>query len=201
LAFEADTKAAFASAQWEKAERAASAWLADEPFSSRPAITCSFLHAVAFEEHQTAIQILRSALKANPDDPQLLNNLAFSLANIGKTEEASDLVRNAIQAADKEDLKIAAVATSGLIAFRMGNADTGRAKYREAIRMADECKLHSTKAHATLFLAREERLAKTPEADSTLKEAIELADKHPTANSELIKQVVIDGPKKRSADQ
>ncbi len=199
LAFEADTKAALASAQWENAERAASAWLADEPFSSRPAITCSFLHAVAFEEHEVAIQILRSALKANPGDPQLLNNLAFSLANIGKTEEASDLVRAALQAADKDNLKIAPLATSGLIDFRMGNAEAGRAKYREAMRMADDSKLYSTKSLASLFLAREERLAKTPEAESTLKEAIELTDKHPPANSELIKQVMIDGPKKRSA--
>jgi len=106
-----------------------------------------------------------------------------------------------IQKAEKEELKIAPIATSGLIAFRAGDEVGGRAKYREAIKLAEDCKLHSMQAVATLFLAREERIAKTAAADSTLKEAVTLADKHPTANSELIKQVVVDGPKKRSVSQ
>ena len=62
----------------------------------------------------------------------------------------------------------ALIATHGLIQFRRGLIDDGRASYARAISRADELGLTHTRLQAMAYLAREEILAWTPTAKDAL---------------------------------
>lgn len=61
------------------------------------------------------------------------------------------------------DHQVVATATRGLVAFRSGRVDEGRASYLQAIEMAGQYE-QRLRAMATIYYAREEMLASTTEA-------------------------------------
>src|SRR5204862_4048436 len=68
-------------ADWKRAVAESIKWLADEPFSTRPAVLGSFIAAEHLEDFSLAAKICNDGLIATPSDGTLLNNLAFALAN------------------------------------------------------------------------------------------------------------------------
>jgi hypothetical protein len=87
-AFEARAWSEFYLGSWVRALRAGKRWLRDQPFSASPAVHASYVASVALEDYEEGVRIANSGLLANPNDPTLLNNLSYSLANFGRLQEA-----------------------------------------------------------------------------------------------------------------
>jgi hypothetical protein len=113
-------------------------------------------------------------LTANPRDAILLNNLAFMYASSGTVdvakEEFDKIERDQVKELSHE---IAITATQGLLEFRSGNPLAGRARYTQAIALATGEEFRTSRALASIYLAREELLAQT---ENALK-ALELASR------------------------
>ena len=145
------------------------AWALDEPFSARPVAALSYVYAVCLRDDLRAIKALQRGLMANPGNTTLLNNLAFSQANIGLVAEAAHTltqlhgVRPAFDPAN--------LATTGLICFRSGQLAVGRKLYLDAISKLEQGKHLRPVALARLMLAREEALAVGESARADLEDA------------------------------
>jgi tetratricopeptide (TPR) repeat protein len=112
-------------------------WLRDQPFSKRPAVFTSYV-ASLIEDYEKSISILKKSLNANPDDPTLINNLAFALGSANRLDEAENALRQ-IDIAEMKGLPaITLAATAGLLLFRSGSPDRGRDLYNLAISRASE---------------------------------------------------------------
>jgi tetratricopeptide (TPR) repeat protein len=174
LSFEARYISFSQANEWEKAVRETWRWLFDQPFSARPAIQGSYLAGVALENYIESEEIAKCGLIANPNDPILLNNLAFALANqdnkIGEAEEVFSRIETAGLELHK---KIVWNATKGLIMYRKGFKGEGREYYLKAIKMATDVGYNELRARAAIYLAREEKLSNSPLAKNAIQDAIE----------------------------
>ena len=179
--FEANAMALAFVERWNESLEATEKWRDDEPFSARPASLGSFIAGTANDDHAAAIKFAESGLVASPGDATLLNNLAFSLACSGRLDKAKQAL-NAISMHDAAlEQKVAVVATTGLIAFREGHTAEGRAKYLEAIELAERENLTRHLPAAAIHWALEELRANPNLADEAVRRARELAEtvKHP----------------------
>jgi tetratricopeptide (TPR) repeat protein len=195
--FEANTFALIRTDQWHHALTASEQWLKDEPFASRPAVETSFIKTVAFEEFDDAIKILGHSLRTNPGDPLVINNLAFSLANVGEFETARRILRLSDQAQKADSDSISLLATEGLICFREGNVMQGREHYKRAISLARKAKDERRLGIAMVFLAKEELRAKTDQAQMAKEAAREALKGKDDPHLKLVAQNLDNGPLKR----
>lgn len=149
----------------------AGAWLREQPFAKEPAIFGSYRGAL-IRDYETSIRFSRAGLQANPADYMLRNNLVFALASAGDVEEARAeldvLEENTIGRDLEGEWAHAIQATKGLVAFREGDTEAGRASYLKVIR---EGKDPSLQALAAILWAREERLAGTTEGSRAVQVA------------------------------
>ena len=158
--------------QWKKAIESCMMWQDDEPYSSRPGIQGSFVAAVMLEKFEIGERFARTALRANPDDFVLLNNLAFSLIGAGRTSDAGqvlDRLRKTIPVG-----KEAAVfnATCGLLDYRLGKKETGGKAYADAHTMAMATGDRGLAAMVLIFHAIELSRQCAGEAEMMRKEAL-----------------------------
>jgi len=185
--FEANARAFVQTDRWDDAFKATCKWHDDEPFSSRPAMLGSYIAATAQEQFAVGEQIAKRGLIANPGDPVLINNIAFCQACQGKTDQAIE----ALKASSFLDLpaaqRISSIATQGLIFFRLGKPDDGRAKYLEAITLAEQADRIRDCAFAAMFLAREELRARTSQINVSIQAAKNFAER--CENDSLIRLV------------
>lgn len=137
-AFEAGVLKALNEHDAETAIRNARGWFLDEPFSLRPAMIGSFYCAAHFGNHEAAIAFADLGLRANPNNPGLLNNKLVSLASIGKTDEARVILRHLAQYKYEPDFRIHYLAAEGIISFREGRTGDGRRYYSEAVQAASD---------------------------------------------------------------
>ena len=153
-------------ANWQLAKEESLRWLADQPFASAPAVLSSFILSDVLCEFETAESILQAAIRSNPQELLLLNNLAFCLLNQGKVEQGEAALHRIRQ----EDLnKLGPVkATFGLLEFRRGNFAEGRRLYRECIEESKKDNNRLQAARAAAHLALEEVLAGTDQIASAL---------------------------------
>lgn len=154
--FEARALVYMQAGNWEGSLREAKHWLTDQPFSSRPASHASFVAASMLEDYFQSEEIARRGLIANPNDEILLNNLAYSLAQQSKVDEAEEVFRKIEYTGLSEDIKIVWNATSGLIHYKKGEPEIGRALYSTAIQIANKTGDKKKRYLATLNLAQEE---------------------------------------------
>src|SRR5439155_5125797 len=117
---------------WKEALVHAKDWYVDQPFSSRPAILAGYIACTAFDAYADAEQIFSNSLFSNNDDVMLRNNLAFVLAQQGRTEEASEVLIPVDPTNVQGVSLICITATLGLIAFRAQDFELGRKMYRKA---------------------------------------------------------------------
>lgn len=163
LSFEAQAWQTTQMQQWRETLRWSHRWLSDQPFSARPAIHGSFIAARTLDDYATSASIARLGLTANPLDTTLLNNLAFSLAQLNKLSEANAAIDQINPKTLSPDNQFVVTATKGLIAFREQQLDLGRSLYRSAIRQA--ASMNDERQHiATAYLAMEELRAGMPDA-------------------------------------
>lgn len=168
--FEARAWENFTDSRWDVAVDECVRWFADEPFSSRPVMLGTHAASVGLENYSMAIRLARRWLATNPEDQIVRNNLAFALASAGQLTEAEEESRLRDTSKDTPVSTMAWTATTGLIAFRKGRIHEGRAKYREAIALANQLRLPDSKAMALGYLTREELLAGTAEGVTMLME-------------------------------
>ena len=163
---------------WQDALNQASDWVLDEPFSSRSVIFGGHVASVHLNQNNTAISLYKIGLKSSPHDVSLLNNIAFSHASANEPIIANDYLRLANSLSSEPIQKIYFVATEGLINYRSGKIDEGRANYLDALNRARELGKMQLAFNALCFFAREEVRVNGSLANELLKQLENLAPKH-----------------------
>lgn len=171
--YEAQALNALFNLNWSEAVEASQLWFADEAFSSRPAELGSYAASLGLENFMRAEHFSRIGLIANPDDLTLINNLAYSLANQNKLNDAAKIIQNAPRISNNDAEEIALKATEGLIYIRKGEIEKGKEFYLAAISRAWQTKKLEHYAFASINFAREMLLA----GGLTRNDAIALAEK------------------------
>lgn len=174
--FEATANLNLIAGEWSHAVAHGTEWLRDQPFSKRPAVFTSYVSSL-IEDYETSIGVLRQSLGANPDDPSLINNLAFALGSVDQLEEADSLLRRMDLAETSQLSSITLAATTGLLLFRWGLPEHGRNMYEIAATRATRQGNFKYRTLARLYLAREEVLASTPTAEMAVNRALVEASK------------------------
>lgn len=185
LNFEARAREYFTAGHFDSALTQATEWFVDQPFSSRPAALASYIGATFFDDHKGAIEIVKKSLAANPGDPVLLNNLAFSLASLDRTAEAENALSD-INRSDPDFSDITVTATKGLIEYRRGNVALGQEEYLHAIDLAQQAKNLDYLAQAMLYFAREELLSGSLDAEIVFKRAVEASELAPSRSTKQL---------------
>ena len=185
LTFEARAWECHRNQHWQAALVEAEKWHEDEPFAGRPLQLATFVSAVPLADFSRAADLARVGLSVNPDDQILRNNLAFALASAGKWLEAERILLDLRPSKVRRDMVIEYAATWGLIFFRAGSIADGQRLYDAAIARARHERRPEREALAMLYLAREERLARTERAVEVLARARELVQT--TAQPHLVK--------------
>ena len=122
--------------QWKKAIESCMMWQDDEPYSSRPGIQGSFVAAVMLDEFGIGERFASTALRANPDEFLLLNNLAFSLIGAGRTSDAGKVLDRLKRTNPVGKEAAVFNATRGLLEYRLGRKEAGGKAYADAHTMA-----------------------------------------------------------------
>jgi Flp pilus assembly protein TadD len=151
---EASAWSSFHNGEWDQALANSRAWLDDQQFSSRPAMLGSYVAGVALEDFRESARLARAGLLANPQEPGLLNNLAYALVNLGQLAEAEKLISAMRPRSPSEE--IVRLATSGLLNYRKRNVAAGRLLYQQALDKAERANLTRLRAKAAVFFALEE---------------------------------------------
>lgn len=201
-AYEARAWYWFYQGDWDRAWKAARNWLKDQPFSASPAVHGSYVASVAMESYRNAIEMAKQALVANPHDPNLLNNVAYSLANLGDLDGAAQYLNRAEQFSSTQ-MKPVLLATRGLVEFRRGNPARGAALYEMAIGEADSLLNAQLAAKASLFFAIEEIRAARTTAMNVAERAIAAASVWKNSDFDMIRErlanMIIEYRSKRGA--
>lgn len=154
----------------------AAKWFADQPFSKRPIMFGSNLASTILKDQNKSIAFLNAGLISHPNDPQLLNNLAYALALDDNPNEAlKQLARIKPDSNLDQVTKVCIEATKGLALFRSGQAEIGRQYYQNAIKKTSEIGNRDLQYIAILNYAREEILQKAANLDGLM----EIVDKIP----------------------
>ena len=137
----------------------AARWFLDMPFSKRSIMFGSNLASTILKDQNKSITFLNAGLISHPNDPQLLNNLAYALALDNKPQEALEqLSKIKAEIPIDETTNICLTATKGLVFFRSGFPDQGRQLYLKAIEETKQVKNSTLNWIAILNCAREEIL-------------------------------------------
>lgn len=194
--FEARAQDFYQAGNWDAAVTEIEGWLADESFSSRPAVLGSFVAGSMLRDYARAAEIAELGLVANPHNATLQNNLAYALAR-GETPKKAQKIVAAFPTGVTGRDKIYMTATRGLLAMKLGNEEEGRRLYESAIEIADTSNLVEHGSLARLHFAITELESLSPRFDrvgSLISEAGKLAK-----NARLDK-VVVKGLIARIAD-
>lgn len=167
--YEAQARLAYLRGSWKDSLDAFIKWGQDEPFSSRPATFGSYLACTLLENPGLSEEISDFGLRANPNHPILLNNKAVALAYQGKVEEAIKVFNSISQPKDGPFLNTTLLATEGLLYYRSGKPEAGKALYLKALDAAAGDR--TLKAMAVLHLLKEELYAKAEGTPELLLEA------------------------------
>ncbi len=129
-------------------------WLDDEPFSTRPALTGSYI-GILVDDLDAALAFSNAGLIADPTSFSLLNNRAVVHAYRGDVVSSMRDIKSALfRERAKSDPHL--LATLGLLAFRKGELSMGRSLYTESIRWFRLLKSKVSIASAILHWMREE---------------------------------------------
>jgi tetratricopeptide (TPR) repeat protein len=141
--------------QWREALQEAWKWLLDQPFTNGPGEFGSYQASLGQDYHEGE-RIARVALVANPGDFTILNNLIVCLLNLGRTDEAAQLLKRVRVAELGEGERPFYLATSGLLEFRTGNPLGGELLYQEALGALKDPRF---RAVASILLVKERILS------------------------------------------
>jgi tetratricopeptide (TPR) repeat protein len=154
--FEARTALYQSERMWKEAGENAVAWLADEPFSLRAAITACFIYSECIRDFDKVILLSNMGIFAAPQSAEMYNNKAFAYANVGKTALARETLEKAKNLKHSDITKCCLIATYGCILYREGDSVGGARKYSEAIDLALSLGLKNVAELAYLHFISEE---------------------------------------------
>jgi hypothetical protein len=158
--FEAVAMENFFLENWDKSFNNALMWFIDTPYAKRPIQLASHIASSITDKQEDAIKIIKAGLTSHPNDPELLNNIAYSLGLINQVEEAEKYLRKVNLSTElTEKNKVCLTATKGLILYRKGFQDAGRQLYLDAITTAKEKKFEYLHSLAIVNFVREEILS------------------------------------------
>lgn len=160
--------------QWDKAIDYTKLWQMDQLFSKYPAIEGSYLSSLILDDNKQAIEFAQNGIRANPNEPVLLNNLAVSYARMNNIVEAEKQFYKIKFSELDKNMEIVWYATMGLIEYRKHNILAGRDYYMKAIDTALSKRDKRRAAMASIYLVKEEVLAKS----STIQASLGLAIKY-----------------------
>ncbi len=165
---------------WNKSLENSLKWFLDVPYSADPAVFSSYLLCTVVGDFETAITVCELALKINPSDATLINNLIYSLLQLNKFNEAEKYLqifnfyfKENPNSFNKESA-ITAVATNALFQIKSNEVDDGIKLYNEAINMAKKANLNYCVLAAKLNMAKELKQIKHPDSAEKEKEILKL---------------------------
>ncbi|MFW5983204.1 MAG: tetratricopeptide repeat protein [bacterium] len=171
----------------------AAKWFIDMPFSKRPIMFGSNLASTILKDQQKSISFLNAGLISHPNDPQLINNLAYALALEDQPNEAFEQLKKIRHEEDYDDItQICLTATRGLSYFRSGYADIGRKLYINAIEQAKKKKHKELNWIAILNYAREEIRIKSEYVNTIMEAVSKIPDDTKDYEISVLKQDVIE---------
>jgi Tfp pilus assembly protein PilF len=156
--------------EWDKAMAATNEWLLDQPFSARPIINGSFIYSTVKDEYKSAIALCQFGLLSNPEDVVIRNNLAFALCLDDRPADAERALKPLSLASVTSSQQAMLLATLGLIAFRRGHLERGRALYSLSIEIFERIGSAGMALRARLYwMCEETRLGNVEARDSASK--------------------------------
>jgi len=156
--------------KFKESLEASKKWSRFQFLSSRPIIHATYISSCMLNDDLGAIDIFDNALPAQKDSPLAINNYAFALARIGRTEEAADKLRQCLHKASREE-GLVITATVGLICFREGDVEGGRRLYDNAVNGFELLKDYRSAAIAKYYWAVEEKRINPQNAEPKIREA------------------------------
>lgn len=172
-------------------------WFLDMPFLKRPVMLGSHIASALLDDQEKSREFLKAGLISHPNDPQLINNIVYSLALENKTDEAMDYLEKITAGTSMEKTtEVCLTATRGLIYFRTGFADIGRQLYQNAIEDAKDIESEYFNWLAILNYAREELLLKSEYVDSVMEAVVKIPDEKSGADIKKLKMKVLEMHKK-----
>lgn len=168
----------FRERQYEQVPDICRAWAMDEPYSVRP---YEFGTAVAglVGDFEKAMSFAKQGLRIKPRWPPFLNSLAFCAARNNNLKEAEDYLRQ-IKTKDQIHM-IISEANRGLISFRYGLFEDGRAQYESAISRFRYLKEGYLSAVASTYFAREALRANLSDAPKLAERALDALKNFPSS--------------------
>lgn len=134
----------------------ATKWLKDMPFSKRPVMFGSNIATTILKDNNKSISILKTGLISHPNDPQIINNLAYAYALENKPDVALAELSKLKDSNYETTTQACLMATKGLAQFRKGQLELGRENYLRAIKITKELNNKELNWIAILNYAREE---------------------------------------------
>ena len=156
--------------KFKESLEASKKWSRFQFLSSRPIIHATYISSCMLNDDLGAIDIFDNALPAQKDSPLAINNYAFALARIGRTEEAADKLRQCLHKASREE-ELVIAATMGLICFRERDVEGGRRLYDNAVNGFELLKDYRSAAIAKYYWAVEEKRINPKNAEPKIREA------------------------------
>lgn len=131
-------------------------WLKDIPFSKRPVMFGSNLASIVLKDNNKSILFLKAGQISHPNDPQIINNLAYAYSLNNEPEKAFIELNKVNMNFIDDDIDACLKATRGLAQFRIGKYDEGRENYHKAIEQTKASSNRVLNWIAILNYAREE---------------------------------------------
>ena len=136
LSFEANLYDAISKEDGHTAATEAWNWLADEPYSSQPALIGSSICSGVLNDLERAIEFAEQGIIATPNEPFLLNNKLFALARLGEITKAQEILPQLQKWKHDGKFEPFFHAAQGIIEFRKKNITAGRTHYSNAVNAA-----------------------------------------------------------------
>lgn len=175
--FEAHALDLFKNGHWQDSFINIIKWFLDAPYSKRPIMLGSYIASALLDDKNTAIELCKVGLQANPMDPTLLNNMVFALVQTSQFDKVDKyLGRIKLLSLDSLPIgnKITLQATLGLIALKKKDFKTGLDLYERAIKDAKRASNVGLKNLAILNLTKELIRFNLPEKEYYKKAVLEM---------------------------
>jgi len=111
-------------------------WIADEPYSVPANLIAGILSGSYLEEFNRAIQFYRTAHRLDPANAFAINGLIVSFCYAGMFNKAAEYYSKFLSLREEAGIAPYVYAAEGLMAFKQGDVNSGRAAYLLAVRSA-----------------------------------------------------------------
>ncbi len=200
--FEAQALDSSQNNDFSKALDYAAKWFMDMPFSKRPIMFGSNLASTILKDQKKAISFLETGLISHPNDPQIINNLAYSLSLENKPLEAFERLNQVKNEQDfDESTQVCLTATRGLAFMRNGQLDIGRALYIEAIEKTRQINNQELNWIAILNYAREEILLESEFVEPVMDAVAKIPSESKEIEIKILRKDVVDLHEKYKLNQ